>query len=262
VNVQVKRSSNGIWKAGTRLLVLSVVMLALTAVLAPAISRPVSAAECPPGQKMNAMGVCIAIQVSPNVDIFDVDDDLVINPETAEHLDGLFDEDQGPVADSTQPDVDVNPDGNGESVDFPIGGDPLVDLPEAGSAWLTITKRNCPEGFDAYNADVYELAFECQGIPGTSGFLVSDGGSFVDTEKTDASGNVEFHGLTPGAYSIVDQGVNKHFGEPVVMCESYTPQHPTGQPFEASIDLGNQFLHIFEEDEQLSCSWYNVPVVQ
>jgi hypothetical protein len=259
VTEQLKGIATGIGYRGTVWLAVTMLVLTLAATFAPLASPGASAAECPPGQKMNSMGVCISIVLNPNIDVFDIEEKPQIDPGTVEHLDDLI-LGQGD-GDVYIPDDDVIPgaSGNDGTVNIPIEG-PIFDPPQAGSASVSITKRNCPQGFDAYNADVYALAYQCQRVPGASGFLMSDGAGAVDSDTTDANGNVEFDGLAPGAYAILAQGLTKQFGDPVVMCESYTPQNPTGQPFEASVDLGNQFLDVLEDQEHLSCTWYNVPV--
>ncbi len=128
-----------------------------------------------------------------------------------------------------------------------------------GDGTISIFKGECPVGFDAYSADVYDLAFTC-GVPQADvTFLLSDGASAIASSTSDASGSIGFTDVPAIPVSIVEQ-VPTGYGEPIVYCISNVPgDQQVGDTIQQQVWDGNQIIHLMEAGESLSCTWYNVP---
>lgn len=157
----------------------------------------------------------------------------------------------------------------GASISYQLDGDhtlycewfnvPAVTVADAGTGVVSVAKRECPLGFDAYSADQYDLAYECSAPLGGIGFVLSDGSQAIGQGTTDGAGLTGFTNVPAIPVSLVEQ-IPDGYGEPVVYCESFTPANPSGSPFKATVLAGNQIFYLMEPDEELSCSWYNVPM--
>ncbi|MCC6792304.1 MAG: hypothetical protein IT336_11475, partial [Thermomicrobiales bacterium] len=159
-------------------------------------------------------------------------------------------------------------DGNQIFIDFPENGDlscswynvpALDDDAGDGEGVISISKTACPIGFDAYAADIYDLAYNCSDpMPGVT-FLLSDGASAIAASSTDANGGAGFNGVDTIPVSIVEQ-VPDGYDAPRVFCISNVPgDTQVGDTIEQQVLDGNQIFHLMEAGESLSCTWFNVP---
>lgn len=247
----------------------ALVAMLLVSVMVPAM-RPgrASAGECPPGQIKEGSGLlahCVPMIDPGNIDLGIGDGSIEDGAGGVEAGDPA--PQPTPVVIDVDPEVEENP-----SIDPPAGGidvepeNPTIDLnglpillPDG--PFISIVKSQCPEGFDAYAADQYELAYNCNVTQSGVKFLVSDGGSKVFQRTTDQNGAVEFSYLPVGPLSVVEQ-VPAGYGEPVVYCKSFilVKGNVLETPWERmTIDAGNQFFHVYDVAESLYCTWYNVP---
>mgnify|MGYP007068846085 CR=1 FL=1 len=62
-----------------------------------------------------------------------------------------------------------------------------VDEAEIGGS-ISISKTACPVGFDAYAADVYDLALNCNDPLANIQFILSDGAKEIAQNSTNATG--------------------------------------------------------------------------
>lgn len=241
----------------SRLLAPALVALMLAAVLTP-LAQPgrAAAAECPPGQVLEGSGLlahCVAI-------------DLGLGGSEQDNPDIPID---GPILEPTPTPDDVIP-AEDIPIDIPDPVDPAEDpqidvdgpiLVPTEAALLMILKQECPDGYDAYNADIFDLSLNCNTPQSDVQFITSDGGANVHSDFTLQDGSVDF-GIQPaGPFSVVES-VPDGYGEPIVFCTSYkiVANVPVQEgPFQMTIDAGNQFLYIFEAGETLNCNWFNVP---
>ncbi len=156
--------------------------------------------------------------------------------------------------DASDPDADIDFDG---PILVPAEEDSSTDEPGD----VIITKFVCPAGYDAANADVYALAYDCNAPLAGIGFVASDGNQAIDQQTSGPDGILEFDQMPAGPLSLVEQ-VPDGYGEPVVHCTTYELSDGgpivTG-PFKVTVDAGNQIFQILEDGQTLNCSWYNVP---
>jgi hypothetical protein len=138
---------------------------------------------------------------------------------------------------------------------FPAGEVEQAD----GDGTITISKTECPVGFDAYAADVYGLSLECQTPLADVTFILSDGAQAIGQSVTDGNGSAGFSGVPAAPVSIVEQ-VPAGYGDPIVFCQTNDPTVPAPGDTEYQPVLdGNQILVIMPEGGEINCLWYNVP---
>ena len=143
------------------------------------------------------------------------------------------------------------------NVPLPAEGDDPADEPGD----ILISKYECPEGYDAESAGIYDLAYECNTPLGGIDFGISDGSAYVEQGTTDSNGLLEFDQAPFGPLSIVET-VPDGYGVPVVYCTTYELSEGgpiVDGPFKVTVDDGNQIFQILDEGQTLECSWYNVP---
>jgi hypothetical protein len=130
------------------------------------------------------------------------------------------------------------------------------------SADLTVNKHFCPavtDEFDAYEADIFELAAECQEAGPPADFTVSQASGEIGTDT--AEGDLPlatFSQFTPGQTTISEE-LPEGYGEPIVSC---------GVNDGLGNDIAGSALTPVDNDRitwqvgsghAVFCDWYNVP---
>ena len=89
---------------------------------------------------------------------------------------------------------------------------------EPGFGSVAINKHACPAGFDAYSADIYELAANCHEDPGTVNFTVTSG-AYNQTAAATGGGNYASFSDVPSGSLTVTEALPDGYGVPVVYCK-------------------------------------------
>lgn len=238
----------------------ALVAMLLVSVIVPA-TRPgrASAAECPPGYVLEGGGLlahCVPL-LSP--------DDLGIGDGQIVDDNGGI-EAGGPPPQLTPVVIDIDPDDDPPVVIDVEPQDQDIDLTDVpvlltNDGYVSLAVHQCPDGFDAYTADYFELAYNCSAAHSGVEFLAVDGNDELFRHWTNQFGNVEFSYLAPGWLNVVEE-VPAGFGEPVAYCTSF--RIVNNQAIETDLgrmDTTGDQIHsyILEAGESLYCDWYSVP---
>ena len=136
---------------------------------------------------------------------------------------------------------------------FVLAGTPAVDDPEGGS--IRIDKYTCADGFDPATQDVYtDCVTTVDGIQ----FNVSGPNGYASQSSTGDSvvGAVTFGGLEEGHYEVVET-VPAGYAAYVVTCSSDTKQFLVQH--EQDLTGSPVLPWELDDNEDIVCSWYNVP---
>ncbi len=132
---------------------------------------------------------------------------------------------------------------------------PLVE----GVAQVAINKHACPEGFDAYNADIYELAANCHEDPGTVAFNVTSGAYNQDANATGGGNYAEFADVPTGSIAVTED-VPDGYAEPIVYCkiQAYPSLDDVVPTHRVQLNGGNSFTRVVGDSQLLWCDVFNV----
>lgn len=129
------------------------------------------------------------------------------------------------------------------------------NFPHDGS--IDIYKFDCPEGFDAYNANLDDLQVHCdQPMSGIDFTLKTNADDLVGVENTDGSGFAGFTDVDAGTNYLLSEAMPTGYGTPIVYCyelEGEAVQYDvyTGES-ESTIELAYG-------QGKIVCFWFNVP---
>jgi hypothetical protein len=127
----------------------------------------------------------------------------------------------------------------------------------AGFVDVHITKRVCPDGFDAYTADYATLSATCTGDPGTVDFTVEDGGLYFETKPASAA-DAMFTDVPSGSLRISEKLPDGQ-GMPVVFCRVDFEDGSSVLPVaEFAVGYGPSVNVNLSGGQVLYCDWYNV----
>jgi hypothetical protein len=132
---------------------------------------------------------------------------------------------------------------------------PLAD----GFADVAINKHACPEGFDAYNADIYELAANCHEDPGTVAFNVTSGAYNQNANATGGGNYASFTDVPSGSVTVTET-VPDGYAEPIVYCkvEAYPSLDDVVPTHHVQLLGGNSFTRVVGDSQLLWCDVFNV----
>jgi hypothetical protein len=128
----------------------------------------------------------------------------------------------------------------------------------AGFVDVHITKRVCPDGFDAYSADYATLGTTCTGDPGSVDFTVEDGGLYLVTNPATGSAAASFMDAPSGSLRISEKLPDGQ-GLPVVFCRVDFEDGSSVLPVaEFAVGYGPSVEANLSGGQVLYCDWFNV----
>ncbi len=128
----------------------------------------------------------------------------------------------------------------------------------AGFVDVHIAKRTCPEGFDAYTADVATLAATCAGDPGSVDFTVEDGALYLETRPATLGAPASFTDAPSGTLRISEK-LPDGYGLPVVSCRvEFEDGSVVAPPVLRQVRYGPGIVESLSGGQALYCDWYNV----
>ncbi|MFL5761396.1 MAG: hypothetical protein ACJ789_16870 [Thermomicrobiales bacterium] len=141
---------------------------------------------------------------------------------------------------------------------------PIVKLPgdpptEPGLVSIYINKIGCPQGFDAYSADYYGLAYNCHDT--LNGILFELHNSSLD-DVVAHTGDVQDHmaiwdPIHEGDQTLIEQVPGGYTGKPVVICNINDTGAFTTTPVGDAV--GYDITVHLNAGDVLFCDWFDVP---
>lgn len=131
--------------------------------------------------------------------------------------------------------------------------------PPPATGDVTINKIDCPTGFDAYNASIFDLAANCHDQD-VYNFSVVDANGGTWSGATPGSGlnTVGWTGVPVGPM-LITEDVPGNFGEPRVFCKNV--KLAGGEDPEEEVPVNNGAINPTLKDgyDLLYCDWFNIP---
>lgn len=171
------------------------------------------------------------------------------------------------VVDPPPPTETVTPEPTIDLPDFTT--DVVVDIDdmvlateEATYGDVIVNKINCPAGYNALTADIYDLAANCHDQAAVT-FTLTDVNGASSSLTTPGSGvnSVTFSGVPTGQLTISEQ-IPAGYTSPRVFCknEAYTGAE-TGE-VEQGISNGTVYTELMAGYDYVWCDWFNIPEPQ
>ncbi|MDQ2682338.1 MAG: hypothetical protein M3Y37_02310 [Chloroflexota bacterium] len=123
---------------------------------------------------------------------------------------------------------------------------------------VTVNKHFCPEGYDGYSADIFDLAQNCQDDPQVVSFDLTDANGNTSTATTPGSGlnTAGWTGVPAGPVTITETG--GEYGTPRVFCKNES-LNGTGDPeVEVPVNGTTATTELKDGYEFLYCDWFNI----
>src|SRR5665811_619188 len=153
----------------------------------------------------------------------------------------------------------------GRQISFPLEPGQVVYCDwfnvTGGFVDVHVTKRACPQGFDAYGADQAAFASSCLNDPGMVDFTVEDGGLYLQTKPANGAASAVFEDVPSGSLRVTET-LPATQGLPVVYCSVDFEDGSNVLPAEKAPVVGGEGPSIVRElsaGQVLRCDWYNVP---
>jgi hypothetical protein len=143
----------------------------------------------------------------------------------------------------------------------PLAPGSTVAAARAGGT-VTVHKRACPTGFDAYSATYDQLSRACpEPMNGVLFLLGSHMGSQTVWNKqntgTTLAGGVVWIGVPAGLITVAEQ-LPTGYGRPIVYCAGGTQSDP-GVPVQMTLASNFHLTHPLLSGQSPTCDWFNVP---
>jgi hypothetical protein len=116
-----------------------------------------------------------------------------------------------------------------------------------------VRKHYCPDGYDATNATIYDLAANCQ-IPGDGiSFSASGPGGYSQSGVTDGNGWVSFSNVPVGQITVTEDV------PPDTLVRAFCDVKDFQGQGGGYVEYGSQAVLQVDQDDNFDCDWYNVP---
>ena len=130
--------------------------------------------------------------------------------------------------------------------------------PTTGS--VTVNKITCPEGYDGYSGDMFDLAANCQDISQIVDFTLTDVNGATQTATTPGAGInlATFQNVPTGAFTINEDSPPDGYGIPRVFCKN---QRLVGQSETSTEVAVNGYAASYEFKigyDDVYCDWFNI----
>jgi hypothetical protein len=152
---------------------------------------------------------------------------------------------------------DTDGDGFGDGDEIASGSDPIDPTSTPDSVGTTsnilVTKFTCPPGYDGN-----DFVGECAATEGVTFGIGFAGSEFFASEATNAEGLAPFHDISAGTYVIAEDIP----GDVIDRIEVFCAAPGDTEPRLLTVNAVNSVTVEVLAGEELSCSWYNVPIDQ
>jgi hypothetical protein len=128
---------------------------------------------------------------------------------------------------------------------------------------VTVNKITCPGSFDAYNADIYDLAANCHEPAVVASFTLTDANGGQTTAQTPGSGlnTASFPQIVSGTLSIAEQAMDG-YGTPRVFCKNSKLTGEEDPETEVAVSGTTVTTELKSGYDFLYCDWFNIPETQ
>ena len=124
---------------------------------------------------------------------------------------------------------------------------------------VLINKIDCPVGFDAYNASIYDLAANCHD-QGVYNFTMVDafGNQYSGATPGGGLNSVGWNGVAKGSM-LITEDVPGDYGEPRVFCKNMKTTGEEDPEDEVIVNNGAINPTLKDDFDSLYCDWFNIP---
>jgi hypothetical protein len=128
---------------------------------------------------------------------------------------------------------------------------PKVSAAQSG----LVRKHYCPDGYDASNASIYDLALNCN-IPGSGiSFSASGPGGYFQSGVTDGQGWVSFSNVPVGQITVSEDV------PPDTLVRAFCDVKDFLGQGGGYVEFGSQAVLQVDQDDSFDCDWYNIPPI-
>ncbi|MCC6792512.1 MAG: hypothetical protein IT336_12555 [Thermomicrobiales bacterium] len=135
----------------------------------------------------------------------------------------------------------------------------LVPNGSAEPTTVTVNKHWCPDGFDAYGADLYDLAATCHESPNIDVDFELTHSSGSETKTVNGQGRIDWSNLYSGDVTI-DEDAPAEYGFPRVFCKQMDLLGNDDGSEEMQVADGASIAVTIGSGKALYCDWFNIPV--
>jgi hypothetical protein len=128
---------------------------------------------------------------------------------------------------------------------------PKVSAAQSG----LVRKHYCPEGYDATNATIYDLAANCHGVGDGISFSASGPGGYAQSGVTDGNGWVSFSNVPIGQITVTEDV------PPDTQVRAFCDVKDFLGQGGGYVEYANPAVLQVDQDDAFDCDWYNIPPV-
>ena len=150
-------------------------------------------------------------------------------------------------------------DGNMVYCDFFLYTPGVTPPPPTTYGDVTVNKITCPEGFDGYSADIYDLASNCQDATQIVSFSLTDSQSNTSTSVTPGSVvNLATWSNVPSGMLTITEDPLDGYGMPRAFCKNSQIAGTEDPEEEVAVSGTTINVELKNGYDSLYCDWFNI----
>ncbi|MGH2550238.1 MAG: hypothetical protein ACRDHN_12660, partial [Thermomicrobiales bacterium] len=133
------------------------------------------------------------------------------------------------------------------------------NIPESKTGEVIINKIGCPLGYDASNADIYDLAANCHEQPVATFNLIDVNGADSNLTSPGAGINsVTFDAVPTGSFQVIEEPL-AGYEYARVFCKNSSDLGGDTSEDEVMVDNFGMTYELLSDYDYVWCDWFNIP---